>query len=934
MSVKRIFLPWDRPALAEAVDYLVRHYGSARELDLAGVVVVVPGSRAGRRLLELLVDLAERQHLPLTPPTIVTVGRLPELLYTAKRPFANDLVQQLTWSESLRRSPPEVLERLMAVPPTDGDLMAWLSLGEVLGRLHRELAADKLNFTDVAKECADASTARECQRWQALAAVQRQYLDTLDALELWDLQTARLTAIQNKECQTDSQIVLVGTVDLNKTQRAMLDQLPPDQVTALIFSPPELADCFDEHGCLCPESWREMPIPLATDQIVVAENPTDQAAAVIRALADLKGKYCGEEITIGTPDREVVPFIEQYLEQSGVPSRYAAGRPIAQTAPYRLIDVVANFLESRRFSTLAAFVRHPSVEKWLDAQTNIRGDWLSELDGYYGEHLPYQLGSQWLGDGKGCANVKKICRAVDQLLEPFTNPRALNAWSQPIADLLVAIFGQTPLDQNVEPDRTILAACRQLHDLLREQMEIPESLMPTVTGAEALRLVQRRVEGGAIAPVVRRGAVELLGWLELPLDDAPALIVTGFNEGKIPASLNADLFLPNQMRRALKIEDNDRRYARDAYALTLLIKSHAALKLIVGRRSAEGEPLTPSRLVFACDDQTIAQRVLRCFSSERQPANAAPLPGALRPGQLLSQFSPPLPKPLKPITSMRVTEFKDYLGCPYRYYLKHQLKLAPLADGADELDGAAFGSLAHRALSEFGQSPAASSADLEEVIAYLNEGLDRALTEVYGKTPLPAIRVQAEQLRARLKAFARWQADWARQGWRIEYVETSPEEGKAALVVDGKPMLLRGRVDRIDLHEPSGKRMIFDYKFSDRALPPDRTHRQKGRWVDLQLPLYRHLVVGLGIEGPIDLGYLVLPKDTSRVGHLLADWSETDLRDADHTAAEVVRAVREQRFWPPATTPPPFSEIYAAICHDDQFGALATAAEEEGATEL
>ena len=102
-------------------------------------------------------------------------------------------------------------------------------------------------------------------------------------------------------------------------------------------------------------------------------------------------------------------------------------------------------------------------------------------------------------------------------------------------------------------------------------------------------------------------AVELLGWLELPTDTAPAVIVTSLNEGFVPKSLNSDLFLPNSLRRRLQINDNQRRYARDAYALSVLLASRDEVQLIVGRRDADGNPLFPSRLLFAADEQTIAQ---------------------------------------------------------------------------------------------------------------------------------------------------------------------------------------------------------------------------------------------------------------------------------------------------------------------------------------
>ena len=123
--------------------------------------------------------------------------------------------------------------------------------------------------------------------------------------------------------------------------------------------------------------------------------------------------------------------------------------------------------------------------------------------------------------------------------------------------------------------------------------------MPSVAGIDAVRLVLRQIEGGNIPPLLDPGAMELLGWLELPLDDAPAVIVTGFNEGCVPASLNADVFLPNQLRRALGIEDNDRRYARDAYALSVLAASRKAAR---DRRAAKrrgrsdvAQPLTVCR---------------------------------------------------------------------------------------------------------------------------------------------------------------------------------------------------------------------------------------------------------------------------------------------------------------------------------------------------
>ena len=127
--------------------------------------------------------------------------------------------------------------------------------------------------------------------------------------------------------------------------------------------------------------------------------------------------------------------------------------------------------------------------------------------------------------------------------------------------------------------------------------------------------------------------------------------------------------------------------------------------------------------------------------------------------------------------------------------------------------------------------------------------------------------------------------------------------------------------------------MVFDYKTSDTARTPEEVHRDGDTWVDLQLPLYRHLVARLGVGKPLRLAYILLPKDVSKTGEKVAEWDAAALDEADAVAADVIRGVRKETFGPPVSPPPPFFEEFGPICLDEQFRPEPTETADEEGTE-
>lgn len=935
MAVSRVFLDWRRPCLPAAAEWLLDRDTQAGLADLTGVVVALPGSRAGRRLLELLVATAEDREVELAPPKITTVGWLADLLVDSGLPTANETQRTLAWAQALRTERADALAPLLAAPPAPDDFAGWLALAETLARLHEELAGERLDFSGAAQAVERRGLPREVARWKLLARLQLAYLARLAEFGLADPFHALETALHQKRFAARTEVVLVAATEMHRLLRDLLAASGAN-VTALTFAPASMGDRFDSWGQVAPPAWLAAAVDVPIGRTEFVEGPGDQAAATVRQLGRWGDRFTTDRIVIGVPDVEVVPHVEQHCRAAGLATHYPQARPLTRHTSVRLLAAAADYLASpegiagRRYRDFATLLRHPEIERWLTARhagDAEHVDWLTELDAYQQRHLPVTVGAEWLGPADDCRRLRMAFADVEVLLGSLAGgARPLRDWAEPIAGLLTAVFGAEPLDESSPEQHALLTACDALHDVLYEFASVALALAPRVSASEAIRWLLRRVDGVYLAPTQRYDAIELLGWLELALDDAPALAITGLNEGLVPSSVNADAFLPNWLRSELGLFDNDRRYARDAHAFGSILASKQELRIVAGRRTSDGGPLAPSRLLLACEPVEMARRLQKF--QQRGTGGAAGLPRDAMPTAERKGQAPPglqIPKPFAlpaPIKSLGVTAFRDYLACPYRFYLRHVLKLRSSDDSARELDAGAFGNLVHAALEAFGQHETAHSTSPEEIGRFLESQLDAAVATDFGANPPAAVRVQVAQLRRRLLAFADWQSGWAAQGWRIQRTEAWLDKRQARLSVDGEPMPIRGRIDRIDRHEATGEWAIFDYKTSDSGAAPEATHRRSGEWIDLQLPLYRRLSEAECGPTP-KLGYILLPKDPSKTGAAFVDWSAADLAEADAVADDVVRGVRQAKFWPPADPPPAFFDEYAAICQDDQYAHVA-----------
>ncbi|MFY9253698.1 MAG: PD-(D/E)XK nuclease family protein [Fuerstiella sp.] len=945
MPIQRQFIDWNQPVLPATADYTINRYASGRELDLRSVVLVFTGRRASRRMLELLLEKAAKKWPAFIPPIMTTFQQFPEMLYRQRNQLADDLTQLLVWKKALSSISARELKAALPNIPKDDAVPSWLSLCESLRTQHNELAEDGMEFDEVFTALLKAGNREEGERWKALRRIQSEYLVQMDNLELWDRQASRLIAVQNKECVADFDILLIGTVDISKVVRQMLDQVA-DKVTAIVHAPESEADSFDEHGCLIPDAWTERRLDISVENSRIANNPDEQAELVVHEIASHDGAIRPDDVTIGIADDTLVPTVLQKLADAGVSGRWPVDMQLKNTRPWRLLNAVVEHLGSARdgeppdFRTFCALVRHPDVSLWVDNSVAAalkskrigEIDWLTELDNYTARHLQTSPGVL-LGSSSSREAVGAVISAVEQMLAhictekvapetsassarkasksrqlTFDDQAALTSqtvrsqlesqmplglWLNGALKMLAAVYRDHELHVTESRDRGITACFKELASAADQLSKVPDTVMPRCSASQAIQLMLRQIGDEPVPPETGDDAVDLLGWLELPMDDAPQLILTGFNEGYVPESITSDVFLPNSFRSQLGLRDNKRRYARDAYAVTALMHSREKVVFLSTRRDSKGNPMMPSRLWFAADVESLPDRVKRFYDEEHQPASliavdAAEIEPEVNDGGLkISGFRIPEPTLVPPAPDeISVTSFKEYLHCPYRYFLKRELRLKSVADETLELDAAAFGSLMHDVLKAFGTSDFVHASHPEPIETFLLSSLASIANKRFGRKRSATVAVQLQMLQNRLSAFALWQAQTAAEGWRVAYTEEDlkyPEFKDAK----GRSVILAGRVDRIDQHNKTKRWRVLDYKTSETAEKPDSTHRKKNEWVDLQLPLYRLLVRSLGIDDDVELGYVHLPGDLSSIGASIAKWDRADFESAEETARSV-----------------------------------------------
>ncbi|MFN4057738.1 MAG: PD-(D/E)XK nuclease family protein [Roseinatronobacter sp.] len=553
----------------------------------------------------------------------------------------------------------------------------------------------------------------------------------------------------------------------------------------------------------------------ACARLSLIEAPTPRAEAMAIALALREAAEMGRKAALVTPDRDLSRMVAAALDRWRIVPDDSGGRPLALTAPGRLLRH-AGALMARRVDGLALLtaLKHP----------------LTHSGAGRGEHLLHTRDLELYIRRKGLAYPDA------PMLRAWANAQGCDAWGAWLADLL-----PPPPDATPRPLADWLARHLALTEALVRGAEPDAPATPLwaeAAGHEARAamdaLALEAPNGGAMSiadylpfvtaylharqvrdPVTPHPDIMIWGTLEARVQGADLVIVAGLNEGVWPKAPDPDPWLNRRMRAEAGLLLPERQIGLSAHDFQ---QAACAPEVILSRaKRSTDAPTIPSRwlnrltnLLAGLPDghgpEALAQMQARgrvwldrATAFEAQRAHLPGDPPALRP-------APRPPVAARP-RELSVTAFKTLIRDPYAIYASRILGLRPLAPLRPSADALLRGTVLHKVIEEFTKAPPAPDPRAQL--------LDLARATIAQAVPWPAAQALMLARLARVADdFLRFHA--AQPG------QIALCEGKGRLNLTTPPFTITAKADRIDLW-PDGVAHVIDYKTGN----PPSTSEQK-----------------------------------------------------------------------------------------------------------
>lgn len=767
-----------------------------------------------------------------------------------------------------------------------------LAFAEKITALQFALAENLLSISMASKrlgECADSA------KWAELAELEKSHYARVKAAGYATRLESLFSAFENLRAGNEKYIV-AGVPDVSGTLKKFADAVE-GRVDFAVYADVDERGYFGKYGDI-DESYGERKLGIDDDRISICLSAESEAEMIAELACDY-GSIAADAMAVACEQFKNAPLIKSKLDACGHSAIYSDSENLANTALYRLLSSFAQIVANGGDSASAAqILKNPyfakkyfcgqsvdSVLKAFDDLLNesVLADIFQVVQSGSGESCAWQNAGVLK---QAIADIAKICRE----LAGADSAKFCSFISKTVGEMAEAFF---EVDINVAENEKF--ACEIFQSVVAEIAECSEN---SFLVSDCFELILKRLKSSSALCEAPQTSIKLVDWMEIFWAENPHIVLADMNDGIVPFADSAVMLLTDSIRKTLGLRNQQSRRARDAYMLSVLLRTRSAegrdVSIIVPQKSSDADPLLPSRILM--QEENLPARIKLLFAEAPSEIDN---PHFVAPWKFRAKL-------ISYQRSLSTSALKSYMESPWNFYLKYVLGAEIFDSEKQELDAAQFGCLFHGVMECFAKSELKDCADAEKIFAALSAHLDNLSAEMFGKNPRTQIRLQIENLRQRLRASAAVQAQHRADGWRIfKYEEQFAFEMSGAK--------FEGRIDRIDVRDDCGKAvyLVIDYKTADKISPKyviEEHINSKGVWKNLQLPIYVRAASEIFKDAEIKCGYFLAPKDsTSTQIQIWHDFNAELLDGALAKACEIAGLIQARLFAP--TTPPKYDEF-------------------------
>lgn len=835
------FFGFSKPFLRQFTELLLEKYSSGNILNLSDLIICLPGQKSIRRLQEIIFET--NPEISIILPSFCTPGELAEHLLGV-RDFTLRKYQRINvWIKALNNLSGEDLSLLIS--NQNKDYSAFLEMAKKLDRIYLELSGARKDFKDLLDVVSTKLSDDNLADWIILDKVLGEYKEQLKNHDLIDQHQYRLIGKVHQK-----KVLLAGCIDLNQITKDILENV--DDLEVYVNSDEINQAGFDKFGCFVPDFWRTFKIENLDYKIL-----SDEYMYPKYLISELEN-YSGDNqnLTIFNCNEALNGFIVEQAGLADVNLRANQGTSASSSSFGILISSVIRFYQEDTFSELGELIRHPIILNKLEKLGFILKEWDRKQD------LHIQL------------------KVNDASLELFK--LAVNNSQSFFEDLISIDNNQESIIENIEKLEKIIGKISELDQNHGELFQGAISNLGDLIGEDKisfydfLQLFSAILSEVSQDPEQKENSIDLLGWLEMPLDDAEYAFLLACNDQYIPGDTNQDFYIPNSIRGSLGLPDSEYKLARDIALLSA--KNHSSkLKIAFSKKTMQGDPLLPSRILFAVQDPDLLE-LLKSFTSIDQIYTYH----AKKEFDLnINKSGYDLSANLPPISKLSITSFKELLNNPLRFYFQKLQGLEELDDQKEELDSRDIGNILHTILESIVRAEIENpKINLKEVAFSITQN---HLNNLFKSNVNNNVFLQHDILYRHINSWLEWQIDWRKGGNTTIELE---KKISFPISVENGVVQVTGRIDRIDFNPVTKEYYIIDYKFKD-----SETSKvfYKEQWYDLQLPLYWMYAKSEFGEQEIYPFHVKLGKENSKVTPLPNEYTSDKLQLGVDQVKEICR---------------------------------------------